>query len=192
MDCSKTGKIIFELRKEKGMTQKQLADAINISDKTVSKWERGLGCPDVSLLGELSEVLEVNVEKLLGGCLEKNETDGGNMKKLKFYVCPECGNIMTSTGKSEISCCGRKLSELTAAKADENHSVRIEGMDDESYVVFDHEMTKQHFISFAAYSTCDRLTMVRLYPEQNAEVRFPRLRGGRLYFYCNEHGLFYV
>lgn len=192
MDCSKTGKIIFELRKEKGMTQKQLADAINISDKTVSKWERGLGCPDVSLLGELSEVLEVNVEKLLGGCLDKNETDGGNMKKLKFYVCPECGNIMTSTGKSEISCCGRKLSELTAAKADENHGVKIEATDDESYVVFDHEMTKQHFISFVAYSTCDRLTMVRLYPEQNAEVRFPRLRGGRLYFYCNEHGLFYV
>ena len=192
MDCSKTGKIILELRKEKGMTQKQLADAINISDKTVSKWERGLGCPDVSLLGELSEVLEVNVEKLLGGCLDKNDTDGGNMKKLKFYVCPECGNIMTSTGKSEISCCGRKLSELTAVKADENHSVKIEAMDDESYVVFDHEMTKQHFISFVAYSTCDRLTMVRLYPEQNAEVRFPRLRGGRLYFYCNEHGLFYV
>lgn len=192
MDCSKTGKIILELRKEKGMTQKQLADAINISDKTVSKWERGLGCPDVSLLGELSEVLEVNVEKLLGGCLDKNETDGGNMKKLKFYVCPECGNIMTSTGKSEISCCGRKLSELTAVKADENHGVKIEVTDDESYVVFDHEMTKQHFISFVAYSTCDRLTMVRLYPEQNAEVRFPRLRGGRLYFYCNEHGLFYV
>lgn len=192
MDCGKTGKIIFELRREKGMTQKQLADAINISDKTVSKWERGLGCPDVSLLGELSEVLEVNVEKLLGGCLDKNDTDGGNMKKLKFYVCPECGNIMTSTGKSEISCCGRKLSELTAVKADENHSVKIEAMDDESYVVFDHEMTKQHFISFVAYSTCDRLTMVRLYPEQNAEVRFPRLRGGRLYFYCNEHGLFYV
>lgn len=192
MDCSKTGKIILELRKEKGMTQKQLADAINISDKTVSKWERGLGCPDVSLLSELSEVLEVNVEKLLVGCLEKNDTDGGNMKKLKFYVCPECGNIMTSTGKSEISCCGRKLSELKAVKADENHSVRIEPMDDESYVVFDHEMTKQHFISFVAYSTCDRITMVRLYPEQNAEVRFPRLRGGRLYFYCNEHGLFYI
>lgn len=192
MDCCKTGKIILELRKEKGMTQKQLADSINISDKTVSKWERGLGCPDVSLLGELSEVLEVNLEKLLGGCLDKNDTDGGNMKKLKFYVCPECGNIMTSTGKSEISCCGRKLNELTASETDENHSVRIEEIDDESYVVFDHEMTKQHYISFAAYATCDRLNMVRLYPEQNAELRFPRLRGGKLYFYCNEHGLFYV
>lgn len=192
MDCGKTGKIILELRREKGMTQKQLADAMNISDKTVSKWERGLGCPDVSLLGELSAALEVSVEKLLGGCLDKNDTDGGNMKKLKFYVCPECGNIMTSTGKSEISCCGRKLSELKAVKADENHSVNIEETEDESYIVFGHEMTKRHFISFAAYSTCDRLTMVRLYPEQNAEVRFPRLRGGRLYFYCNEHGLFYV
>lgn len=190
MDCSKTGKIIFELRKEKGMTQKQLADAINISDKTVSKWERGLGCPDVSLLGELSRVLNVNLEKLLCGSLEKNESDGGNMKRVKFYVCPECGNIMTSTGKSEISCCGRTLSELKPQKPDENHSFSIEETSDESYVTFRHEMSKEHFISFAAYTSCDRVYMVRLYPEQGAEVRFPRLRGGRFYYYCSNHGLY--
>ena len=52
MDCSKIGKLIYNLRKEKDMTLKQIADLMNISDKTISKWERGLGCPDISLLPE--------------------------------------------------------------------------------------------------------------------------------------------
>ena len=78
MDCNKVGKLILGLRKEKGLTQKQLADAMNISDKTISKWERGLGYPDVSLLHELSEVLGVNVEKILLGDLDPNSADGGN------------------------------------------------------------------------------------------------------------------
>lgn len=56
MDCRKVGKLIFSLREEKNMTQKEVAEAMNISDKTISKWERGLGCPDVSLLSELSRV----------------------------------------------------------------------------------------------------------------------------------------
>ncbi|MDD4378167.1 MAG: helix-turn-helix transcriptional regulator, partial [Eubacteriales bacterium] len=69
MDCKKVGILIHGLRKEKNLTQKQLADAMNISDKTISKWERGLGCPDVSLLHELSNVLNVNIEKILLGDL---------------------------------------------------------------------------------------------------------------------------
>lgn len=63
MDCSKVGNLIYTLRTEKGMTQKALANAMNISDRTISKWERGAGCPDVSLLRELSDILEVNIEK---------------------------------------------------------------------------------------------------------------------------------
>ena len=63
MDCQKVGNLILKLRIEKGMTQKQLADRMHISDKTVSKWERGLGCPDVSLLHDLSDALTVNVEE---------------------------------------------------------------------------------------------------------------------------------
>ena len=57
MDCKKIGSLIYELRKDKNMTQKQIADLMNISDKTISKWERGLGCPDISLLPELSQIL---------------------------------------------------------------------------------------------------------------------------------------
>lgn len=76
MDYEKTGKLIQRMRKDQGMTQKQLADRMNLSDKTISKWERGCGLPEVSLLLELSDILQIDVEKLLNGnvttnCLEE-------------------------------------------------------------------------------------------------------------------------
>ena len=67
MDCKKIGELIYTLRKEKNMTQKQLADLMNISDKTISKWERGQVCADISLLFELSNILYVNVDRILEG-----------------------------------------------------------------------------------------------------------------------------
>lgn len=189
MDCSKVGKLILNLRKEKGLTQKQLADAMNISDKTISKWERGLGCPDVSLLHELSKVLNVNVEKILLGDLDPNSTDGGNMKKIKFYVCPNCGNVMTSTSDAEISCCGRKIASLVAKPSDEEHHLNVEMIEDDYYITFEHPMRKDHYINFVAYVAYDKILFVKLYPEQSGEVRFPALRGGKLYFGCSQHGL---
>lgn len=189
MDCMNVGKLIFSLRKEKGMTQKQLADAMNISDKTISKWERGLGCPDVSLLHELSEILSVNIERILLGDLEPNDADGGNMKKVKFYVCPDCGNILTATGEAEVSCCGRKLVPLIPKPADEIHKLTVEEVEDDYYVTFTHEMSKIHYLIFVAYVSYDRVLLIKLYPEQNGEVRFPKLYGGKIYFCCNQHGL---
>lgn len=189
MDCNKVGKLILSLRKEKCMTQKQLADKMNISDKTISKWERGLGCPDVSLLRELSEILGVNIEKILLGTLNPNDTDGGNMKKVKFFVCPKCGNILTATSEAEIFCCGRKLDPLIPKPSDENHKLNVEEVEDDFYITFTHEMTKTHFISFIAYVSYDRVLLIRLYPEQGGEVRFPKMFGRKLYFYCNQHGL---
>ena len=98
MDCGKVGALIKRLRLEQGLTQRQLADQLNLSDKTVSKWERGQGCPDVTLLGELSEILGVELTRMLSGDLAPNETDGGNMKKARYCVCPVCGvnlNVQT-------------------------------------------------------------------------------------------------
>jgi len=189
MDCSSVGKLILRLRKEKGMTQSQLANKMNISDKAVSKWERGLGCPDVSLLGELSKALGVNVEKILLGDLEPNDADGGNMKRIKFFVCPNCGNTLTATGEAEVSCCGRKLAVLIPKPADGMHKLTIEGVEDDLYITFAHEMEKTHYLSFVAYVACDRVLLVKLYPEQSGEVRFPKMYGGKLYFYCSQHGL---
>ena len=193
MDCEKVGSLIYKLRKEKNMTQKQIADLLNISDKTVSKWERGLGCPDVSILTNLSKIFDINIEKILLGDLEPNDVNGGNMKRIKFYVCSNCGNIITSTGEGEISCCGRKLKAEVPTIIDDNHKISVEEVENDYYVEIDHEMTKEHYISFVAYVTYDRVLLVKLYPEQSPTVRFPRLCGkferGKFYIYCNQHGL---
>lgn len=191
MDCEKIGELIRSLRMECGLTQKQLADAMNISDKTVSKWERGLGCPDISLLPELSTLLKVNIEKILQGDLAPNELVGGNMRKTLFYVCPECGNMMTSTGNAELSCCGRKLEALVPEKANEKHVLELETIEDEWYIETTHEMTKAHYISFVAFVTGEKLYIVKQYPEWGIHLRIPKMGHGKLYHYCTQHGLFY-
>ena len=117
MDCMKVGKLILQLRTEKGLTQKQVADQLNISNKTISKWECGLGCPDVSLWEELANVLGADILKLLQGELNPNRPDVGKMDRVQFYVCPTCGNILTSTGAASIACCGRTQPESAAATA---------------------------------------------------------------------------
>ena len=74
MDLNKIGSLISALRKEKGLTQKELGDKLGITDRAVSKWERGLGCPDVSLLDDLSRELDVSILEILKGrLLDKDE-----------------------------------------------------------------------------------------------------------------------
>ncbi len=74
---------------------------------------------------------------------------------------------------------------------DEAHLVTVEPVEDEYFITIHHDMTKTHYISFVAYVTTDRLQLVKLYPEGNAQTRL-NLRGmGKLYFYCNRHGLMY-
>lgn len=67
MDNEKMARFIAEQRKIKGMTQKELAEKLSVTDKAVSKWERGLSCPDISLLSTLSNILEVSLSELLNG-----------------------------------------------------------------------------------------------------------------------------
>ena len=67
MNAIKTGKLICEYRQKHGMTQKELADKLNITDKAVSKWERGLSFPDISMLIPISEVLGISLYDLLTG-----------------------------------------------------------------------------------------------------------------------------
>lgn len=191
MDCSKVGELIRLRRLEMSLTQRQLADAMNISDKTISKWERGLGCPDVTLLPELSSLLGINIEEILTGDLKMNEVVNGNMKKTQFYVCPECGNIITTTGEAQLSCCGRKLEPLERSKADEAHKLQVETIEDEWYITTDHDMTKAHHIAFIAFVTGERVLLIKQYPEWGIHLRIPKFGHGYLYSYCTVHGLSY-
>ena len=188
MDQIKTGELIRILRTQKGLTQKALAEAVGVGDKAVSKWERGLGCPDVSLLPELSRVLGVGLEALLSGALDANDQERGNMKKLKFYVCPDCGNFIAAATEAGVSCCGRTLHPLEPQKPEEPLSV--EKIDDSWFVSSPHPMTKDHYVSFAALLTGDTLFLRRLYPEWDLQTRIPAFGHGILLWYCTQHGLF--
>lgn len=190
MDLSKTGKFIASLRKEKGLTQKEVAEKLGISPKAVSKWETGNGFPDISLISGLSTIFSVDISKLLDGEMPKSRTEACNMKRTKFYVCEKCGSLLTAVGNSEITCCGRKLTPLKPSVPDDAHTLNIEKIEDDYYITFPHPMTKEHYISFVAYVRFDRVLTVKLYPEQGGELRFPQMRGGRMYYYCNNHGLF--
>ena len=193
MDGKQMGALLSRLRKERGMTQGQTAELLHVSAQAVSKWERGQGCPDVSLLPALAGIFGVSVERLLAGDLAPNDLNGGNMKRLKFYVCPDCGNILSATGGGEVHCCGRKLEPLTARPADEAHSVRAQEVEEDWYITFSHPMEKDHFFRFAAWVATERVLLVRLYPEQGGEFRIPQLRGGgKLYLCCSRDGLFEV
>lgn len=187
MDCIKTGRLIAKLRKEKGLTQKNMADALGISNKTISKWETGLGCPDLSLWPDLSTILGAEISQLMEGEIVPNKPDNGNMLKVKFYVCPDCGNILFSSGSASVFCCGKKLEALKSS--DKTVKFEAELSDTEYYITLEHEMTKEHYISFAALVKSDRVYLLRLYPEQNPSFRLPAIRGARLVLYCVKDGL---
>ena len=192
MDLSKTGILICELRREKGLTQKSIAEKLGICAKTVSKWETGRGFPDISLISELSKIFQVDISRLLDGEMPKIKPEVGNVKRTKFYVCEKCGNLLTSIGNSEIVCCGRKLAMLSAKEPDADHTLNIQGVEDDFYITFHHPMTKEHYISFVSYVRFDRVLTVKLYQEQDGEVRFPQMHGGKICYYCNKHGLFEI
>lgn len=189
MDCTKIGKLIAHLRKEKGMTQKNLEDELGVLNKTVSKWECGLGCPDLSYWSDLSVILGVDMVQMMEGEITSNKPDSGNIDKIHFYVCPTCGNILVSTGSASIFCCGRKLEYLHLTEKAEEIEISIEESDIDYYITFNHPMEKEHYISFAAYVKSDRVLLNRLYPEQSPAFRIPISSGGKLYLYCINHGL---
>lgn len=190
MDQIKTGNLIRALRLERGMTQLTLAQALGVSAKAVSKWECGGGAPDISLLPSLAETLGVSARALLRGELGENEKTNGDLKKLLFYRCPCCGNLLFSTGGAEIHCCGQSLATLTPREPDTEHTLRAEVSDGDWLLTAPHEMRREHHISFVAFLTGDTLLVKKLYPEWDMLARLPFFAHGRLLWYCTQHGLF--
>ena len=189
MDTYITGQTIKNLREKKGLTQAELADQLGVSSKAVSKWETAKGLPDITLIETIANALSVSVMELMTGNAVVNKNISSNILRSKFYVCPLCGNIIRAVGDAVISCCGITLPPLEAEDPDSEHDLTIEKVEDEYYITIYHHMTKEHFISFVAHLTSDRVQFVKFYPEGNAETRLSLRGGGWLYFYCNRHGL---
>jgi len=191
MDISKTGLLIKKLRTELNLTQKDLADKLYISDKTVSKWERGVGLPDISIIDKLADEFNVSVELLLSGEFENDNKKRNKMKKMSFYVCNSCGNVIVSSNTASVICCEKKLKSAIAKESDEENNLIIQRNDGSDLVTTDHEMSKDHFISFVAIRKGTSIQLIETFPEWDLNIRDEDLKYCRLYFYCTNHGLFY-
>ena len=189
MNAYITGNTIRKLREAKKLTQVQLAEKLDVSDKAVSKWETGKGLPDITLLESLAAALGVSLMELLSGDQICNNNRAANMQRTVFYVCPVCGNVIPAAGQAAISCCGIPLPQLEPEEMSGEHTVQIEAVEDEQFVTLEHPMSKSHFISFVAWVAGDRVELVKLYPEGNAQCRLHMRGHGYLYVYCNRHGL---
>jgi len=187
-----TGAVIKELRERKHMTQAEFAQKLCVSDKTVSKWETAKGYPDISLLEPIAKILGISITELISGNTISNVNISANMLRSKFYISPVCGNMIHSMGEAVINCHGVQLIPLECEETDENHMIFIEKVEDEYYVRIDHDMRKTHFISFVASLSADKIQMIKLYPEGNAEARFKINGVKKILFYCNRDGLFSI
>lgn len=79
MDSTRTGRLIAERRKQLNMTQKQLAELLGVTDRAVSRWERGVGSPDISLISPLAAALQISADELLAG--EENPRQPSSVKE---------------------------------------------------------------------------------------------------------------
>lgn len=185
-----TGAFIKKLREDKGLTQKQLAEKVFVSEKTVSKWETGRGYPDISLIEDLAKGLGVSVIELMSGNNITNTNRSCNMHNAQLYVCPICGNIVYTTGEAVVCCCGINLLPLETEENNPQHTLSMEPVEDEYYLSSQHPMTKNHYISFIAAFGDDSCEIIKLYPEGNCQARIKARNTRRIYCYCNRHGLY--
>lgn len=102
LDQKKTGEFISGIRKEKGLTQKQLADAIGVSDKAISRWETGRGMPDTAIMPELCRILEININELLSGEHLSPEDYDGKAEKNMVELMKNNENIKKNEKMSSI------------------------------------------------------------------------------------------
>lgn len=185
-----TSQIIKSLREKKNMTQKELAEKLYVSEKTISKWETGNGFPDISILEDLAKSLDISVIELLTGKKIENDNLSCNISKIKFYVCPISGNIITSIGKSVVNSYGLTLTPLESETPDKEHTINMEIIEDEYYITMKHPMCKEHYISFITAIKDDSYELKKFYPESDIECRFKISGTKYLYYYCNRHGLY--
>ncbi len=191
IDQKELGLLIKELRERKGMTQNELAASLNLSDRTISKWETGRGYPDITFLERIASLFSLSVAELLSGAGVSNRNVSGNMMKSAFYVCPVCGNTIVSTGEASVSCHGISK-RLERNRVDEEHAVTLEVVEDEYFISIKNPMTKECYISFIAALSSDRVQMVKLYSEGNAEARV-KMNGVReILYYSNTDGLYTI
>ena len=115
MDNLKFGAFIAQLRRERGFTQKELADKLNVTDKAVSKWETGKGFPDVKLLEPLSDVLEISLIELIK--CDRQEEDSLSVDEADAIVSQALDRSERTTARRYLSLFRWTLTGLSLTSA---------------------------------------------------------------------------
>lgn len=184
----KTALTIKNERIKKGITQLELANLLGVTDRAVSRWERGVGLPDASLWNDLSNILGISIEVLLNG-YEESKNKSINTLKSKLYYCPHCHNIVHSFVSINANCCGQILKEEKLNMSDYEYEYSVEKTDGEYYIKINHPMKKDHYISSVLALSYNKTLITKLYPEQTMEIRVP-LFAKDIYIYDTKLGLF--
>ena len=145
----------------------------------------------MSIVSALADIFGVSEKTILSGDLELNLEEAGNMKRTKFYVCPSCASFFEGTGNPQIICCGKQIEALDAKALDEEHAVNISEIEGDYYIEFNHEMTKEHYVSFVAFATGDQIQLYKQFPEWALQVHIPKKKHGMLLWFDTRDGLFY-
>ncbi len=191
MNYEKISTTLKFLRLQKNMTQKQLAEKLNLTEQAISKWERGHGLPDISTCPLLADIFGVDTDVILTGCLEENKEVGNNMKNLNYYICPICGNTIAASSEANVSCCGRPIQAASMRKAADDEKMTVETVEDEHYIFCDHPMTKEDYISLTIFASTEKLEVTKHYPEWNFQMRIPKSRHGQVIWYTKKQGFLY-
>lgn len=175
-----------KLRKLKGYTQKQIAEKIHVSDKTISKWECDVNCINSGVVKKYLQALDIEVADFFAGYNNLSHS----VSDVCFFLCPVCKSIIYSFDSQHISCCNTDLFPLTAQKSNSSHSIHIEYTDSGYIVSSLHEMDKDHYIKFIACVNSGSVTITKLNPSNFLEISLPVFPSGKIYFLCSKHGLF--
>ena len=154
MDAEKTGTLIYELRTKKNLTQKQLSELINVSDKAVSKWERGDGCPDVDMIPILAKVFDVDVETILNGRLPSSSQNLTG-KNIKLYDFKRPDKWSRSDLRSIWNLFGKIILQVSSdfvSTSKSHFTINISSVDQLTNIEFAHSIPSTCFISEYSYN----------------------------------------
>ena len=140
---------------------------------------------DETIINYFDNILE---RKHYRSYLLASEYEGSNYNYTTYYYVCFTNEEVDLSNTTQVSANCEEMYRYYRA----NNVTNIEKIEDDYYVRIEHDMTKQHYISFIAALSSDKIQMIKLYPEGNAEARFPIRGVKKILFYCNKDGLFFI
>ena len=178
-----SGHCLKMFRKNRNITQRELAEKLAVSPKSVSAWETGKVSMSLSIIKRLFNAYDITLEEFFDVNNEVGTFTAG--------VCPICGNGIFSYKKVKFLCCGEEFKEYPEITRGIPKTV-IEKFDDKFRVCVDHEQVKSDYISYIVYEWNGGFDVVRLKITDKPEAVFLHKGDGRIFLYSTGKGKIFI